>query len=153
MSQAEDNLSMPLLARLRKTTTSPIFLHPIKWSKLHLAIFRVRGLDKDYPVEQIIGSDLLGLFNSIEDKAMADILRQISASDLNLTWYIENLRGVNEDKLSEAFVEGFLLGVSGVWLRKIYEAKRYCKHLPRWRPRSVTQQLLRFSVGVDLSKV
>lgn len=151
MSQAEDDLSMPLLARLRKTTTSPIFLHPIKWSKLHLAILRVRGLDKDYPAEQVIGSDRLS--NNIEDKAMADILRQISAGDLNLTWYMETLREVNEDKLSEAFLEGSLLGVSGVWLRKIYEAKGYSKHLHRWRPRSVTQQLLSFSVGVDLSKV
>lgn len=153
MSQAEDDLSMPLLARLRKTTTSPIFLHPIKWSKLHLALLRVRGLDKDYPVEQVIGSDLLGLFNSIEDKVMADILRQISAGDLNLTWYMKNLREVNEDKRSEACLERSLLGVSGVWLRTIYEAKGYSQYLHQWRPRSVTQQLLSFSVGVDLSKV
>lgn len=116
-------------------------------------MLRARGLDKDYPVEQAIGSHLLGLSNSIEDKAVADILRQISAGDLNFTQYMETLRKVNEDKLSEAFLEDSLLGVSAVWLRKIYEAKGYSEHLHQWRPRSVTQQLLSFSVGVDLSKV
>lgn len=153
MSQAEDDLSKPLLAQLRRTTTSPIFVHPIKWSKLHLAILRVRGLDKDYPVERVIGRDhLFGSSNSIEDKDLANILRQVSVDDLYLTWYMKILREVNEDSLSEAF-ERSLLGVSGVWLKKIYEAKGYSKRLHRWRPRSVTKRSLSFSVVVDLSKV
>ena len=136
MSQAEDDLSKPLLAQLRRTTTSPIFVHPIKWSKLHLAILRVRGLDKDYPVERVIGRDhLLGSSNSIEDKDLADILRQVSVHDF--------LREVNEDSLSEGF-ECSLLGVSGVWFKKIYEAKGYSKHLHRWRPRSVTKRSVSF---------
>lgn len=148
MSQAEDDLSKPLLDRLRKTTTSPIFVHPIKWSKQHLAILRVRGLDKDYPVDQVIGRDLLGSSNSIEDKAMDDILRQVSAGDLNLTWYMNTLREVNDNKLSETFLEWSLLDVSVVWFKNIYEAKGYSKNLHRWRPRSVAQRSLSFSVGV-----
>lgn len=115
MSQVEDDLSMPLLAHLGRTTTSPIFVHPIKWSKLHLSILRVRGLDKEYPVEQVIGRDhVLVSTNNIEDKAMADVLRQVSSGDINLTWYMETLREVNEGNLSEAFLENSLLGVSGV---------------------------------------
>lgn len=154
MSQAEDDLSMPLLARLRRTTTAPIFVHPIKWSKLHLAILRVRGLDTDCPVDQVIGRDhLLGSSNSIEDKAMADILRQVSAGDLYFAWYMKNLREVNEGRLSEASLESSLLGVSDVWFKKIYEAKGYSENLQRWRPRSATKRSLCFSVGVDLSKV
>lgn len=91
MSQAEDDLSTPLLARLRKMTTFPIFLHSIKWPQLHLAIFHVYALNKNYSVKQVIGNNLFGLFNNIKDKAIADILKQILASDLNFIWYIEKL--------------------------------------------------------------
>ncbi len=154
MSQAEDDLSMPLLARLRSTTTSPIFVHPIKWSKLHLTALRVRGLDKDYPVEQVVGRDHhVGSSNNIEDKALPDILSQVPADEIYLTKYMKTLREVNERNRPQAFLELTLLSVSGFWLKKIYEAKGYSRRLHRWRPRSVTKRSLSFSVGVDLSKV
>lgn len=101
-------------------------MHPIKCSKLYLAILSVRGLDKDYPVEQVIGRDhLLGSSNSIEDKDVAYILRQVSVGDLHLTSYMKNLRKVEENDLPEGFLESSLLDVSGFWLEKIYEAKGY----------------------------
>lgn len=154
MSQAEDVLSKPLLSWLRRTTTSPIFVHPIKWSKLHLVIFRVRDLNKDYPVEQVIGRDyLLDSSNNSEDKAVADILKQISVDDLPFTMYMERLREVEKKGLPISDMESSLLGVSGIWLRKIYEAKGYSKDLHRWRPRSVINRSPSFFVGVDLSKV
>lgn len=106
--------------------TSPIFVHPIKWSKLHLVILRVRDLNQDYPVEQVLRRDyFLDSSNSIEDKAVADILKQISVGDLPFTMYMGKLREVEERDLPISYMESSLLGVSGIWLRKIYEAKGY----------------------------
>lgn len=129
-------------------------MHPIKWSKLYLAILRVRGLDKDYPVEQVTGRDhLLGSSNSIEHKDVAHILRQVSVGDLHLTSHMKNLRKVEENDLPEGLLESSLLGVSGFWLEKIYEAKGYPEKASPMDAKIITNRSLSFSVGVDLSKV
>lgn len=59
-------------------TISPIFLHLhiVKWSKLHLATLCVSGLDKDDPVERVVGREYLPVSSgSSEDIEVADILR------------------------------------------------------------------------------
>lgn len=136
MSTAEDTLSKSLLAQLRITTTTPIFVHPIKWSKVHLAILCVHGLDKNYPVEQVIRRDhSLGSSGSIKDKVVVNILREVSMGDLFLKQYMKTLQQVRENGKLEVCLEKSLLSLSGVWLKKIYQAKGYSNNLCRWRLR------------------
>lgn len=43
---------------LRRTTRKPFCCHRKSWCDTHLDILRVEGLDKDYPVEQVLGRSL-----------------------------------------------------------------------------------------------
>ncbi|KAK2733089.1 hypothetical protein FQN55_003759 [Onygenales sp. PD_40] len=40
---------------LRKTTRKPLYCHPKAWCDTHLDVLRVEGLDKEYPVEHVLG--------------------------------------------------------------------------------------------------
>ncbi|KAK2805564.1 hypothetical protein FQN50_006191 [Emmonsiellopsis sp. PD_5] len=40
---------------LRKTTRKPLYCHPKAWCDAHLDVFRDEGLDKEYPVEHVLG--------------------------------------------------------------------------------------------------
>ena len=93
MSKVEDTLSKSLLAQLRITITTPIFIHPIKWSKVYFAILCVHGLNKNYPVEQVISRvPSFGLSGSIKDKVVVNILRKVSMDDLFLKQYMKTLQ-------------------------------------------------------------
>ncbi|EEP79944.1 predicted protein [Uncinocarpus reesii 1704] len=57
-----------LKAILARTTRTPIFCHPKAWSRVHLDILRVSGLDQTHPLDHVIGKP-------VADNPSAHVLR------------------------------------------------------------------------------
>lgn len=138
-------MAASFLSQLLTTTTTPVFVHPMHWSKLHLTLLRVRGLDKEHSLEQVVGlvpdslqpasaEDLVLLFKELGNldeyhyRCYMNLVRPVADK--------VNVRPKSDDK-SGADAEEHLTSMCFEWLEQIYLQKGFPTRLGRWRLRLV----------------
>lgn len=62
---------------LRKTTRKPLYCHPKLWCDLHLDVLRVEGVDKEYPIDHVLGCPVVC---DPSDTDLAEVMQQLSTS-------------------------------------------------------------------------
>lgn len=137
---------VPFLSQLLTTTTTPVFVHPMHWSKLHLTLLRVRGLDKEQSLEQVVGlvPDSLKQASSVDHVLLFKELGNLD--EHHYRCYIDLVRPAvgkkdyvrrRPDDQSGDDAEGHLTCMCFEWLEQIYLQKGFPTRLGRWRLRLV----------------
>lgn len=127
------------LSQLLTTTTTPVFVHPMHWSKLHLRLLCVRGLEKELPLEQVFGR--MAQKESFVDHVL--LFRELGSLDeYHYRCYIALVRPVvDEDHVRRKPVdqdaEEHLASMCFEWLEQIYLQKGFPTRTGRWSLRSV----------------
>ncbi|KAK2758215.1 hypothetical protein FQN54_004059 [Arachnomyces sp. PD_36] len=62
---------------LRRTTRKPLYCHPKSWCDLHLDVFRVEGVGKEYPIDHVLGCPVVC---DPSDTDLAEVMEQLSAA-------------------------------------------------------------------------
>lgn len=133
------------LSQLLTTTTTPVFVHPMHWSKLHLRLLCVRGLDKELPLEQVFGR----MADSLQQASFVDnalLFRELGNLDEHhYRCYIAIVRpAVDKDDSRRKPVdqgggdaEEHLTSMCFEWLEQIYLQKGFPTRGGRWSLRLV----------------
>lgn len=146
MARAMDISPISLMSQLLRTTTTPLFVHPMHWSKLHLTLLRVRGLDKEQPLEQVVGPvpDSLQRASSVDHVLLFKELGNLD--EHHYRCYIGLIRPdvdknhVQRKQLEDQGgkdVEEHLTSMCFEWLEQIYLQKGFPTRQGRWRLRLV----------------
>lgn len=143
IARARMNISsISFLSQLLTTTTTPIFVHPMHWSKLHLRLLCVRGLEKELSPEQLFGR----MADSLQRESVVDhvlLFRELGNLDeYHYRCYIALVRpGIDEDhdrpKPVDQDAEEHLACMCFEWLEQIYLQKGFPTRTGRWSLRSV----------------
>ena len=130
------------LSQLLTTTTTPVFVHPMHWSKLHLRLLCVRGLDKELPLEQVFGR----MADSFQKESFVDhalVFKELgNLEEYHYRCYIALVRSVVEKdhvrcKPVDQDAEEHLASLCFEWLEQIYLQKCFPIRTGRWSLRSV----------------
>lgn len=146
MARARMNeFPISFLSQLLTTTTTPVFVHPMHWSKLHLRLLCVRGLEKELPLEQVFGC----MADSLQNEPFVDhvlLFRELGNLDeYHYRCYIALVRPVvDQDHVrrkpvdqSSGDAEEHLTSICFEWLEQIYLQKGFPTRTGRWSLRSV----------------
>lgn len=140
-----DRSPISFLSRLLTTTTTPVFVHPMHWSNLHLRLLCVRGLDKELPLEQVFGR----MADSLQKAPFVDhvlLFKELGNLDeYHYRCYIAIVRSVvDEDHVrrkpvdqSGGDAEEHLTSMCFEWLEQIYLQKGFPTRTGRWSLRLV----------------
>lgn len=140
-----DRSPVSFLSQLLTTTTTPVFVHPMHWSKLHLRLLCVRGLDKEIPLDQVFGR----MANSLQKASFVDhvlLFRELGNLDeYHYRCYIAIVRPVVVDKGhvrpkpvdQSGDAEEHLTSMCFEWLEQIYLQKGFPTRTGRWSLRLV----------------
>lgn len=144
--RARMNISpISFLSQLLTTTTTPVFVHPMHWSKLHLRLLCVRGLEKELPLEQVFGR----MADSPQKESFVDhvlLFRELGSLDeYHYRCYIALVRPVvDKDQVrrkpvdqSSGDAEEHLASMCFEWLEQIYLQKGFPTRTGGWSLRSV----------------
>lgn len=130
------------LSQLLTTTTTPVFIHPMHWSKLHLRLLCVRGLDKELPLEQVFGR----MADSLQKESFVDhvsVFKELgNLEEYHYRCYIDLVRPVDDKdhvrcEPVDQDAEEHLASLCFEWLEQIYLQKCFPIRTGRWSLRSV----------------
>lgn len=146
MARAGTNIPpISFLSQLLTTTTTPVFVHPMHWSKLHLRLLCVRGLEKELPLEQVFGR-MAGSFQKASFVDHVLLFRELGNLDeYHYRCYIALVRPViDKDYVrrkpidqSSGVAEELLTSLCFEWLEQIYLQKGFPTRTGRWSLRLV----------------
>lgn len=73
-----DSEPQAIASILRKTTRIPLYCHPNSWSRTHLLLLRVQGLDEVHPLDHVIGSSVASACANPSDTALQGAVDELS---------------------------------------------------------------------------
>ncbi|EEP82394.1 predicted protein [Uncinocarpus reesii 1704] len=110
-----------LEAILKRTTYTPVLCHPKLWSDVHLEIFRVEGLDRTFPLEDVIGRPIAcDPSDAPLQTALEGVSRPYSREPFGLGCKLL-LEGLNRTDLSDRYRDRYMKGMCWEMLRNLRE--------------------------------